>query len=103
MQQRGHLLYSQFLIQGKVYTLTELHLLPNKMLSSLSLGQAGHIDLAFSGEEEAAQGCISAQMKICCICRYFSLRAFHKKALFEKRPDLRVVFGMQLLLQGAGG
>lgn len=65
-----------------MYTMIELHLVPNKMLSPLYLGQAGDVDLAFSGEEEAAQGCISAQMKICCICKYFLIRALHKKALF---------------------
>lgn len=63
------------------------------MLSPVYLGQAANVDLAFSGEEEAAQGCISAPMKICCICRYFSLRTLPKKALFEGG------FGMQ----GAGG
>lgn len=65
-----------------MYTMIELHLVPNKMLSPLYLGQAGDVDLAFSGEEEAAQGYISAQMKICCICKYFFIRALHEKALF---------------------
>lgn len=75
-------------------TLTELHLLPNKMLSPVYLGRAGDVDLTFSGEVEAAQGCISAQTKIWCICRYFSVRAL-TEGLY-----LRVVFGVQLLLWG---